>query len=615
MNKQFSHLWAALLLAISATPLLAQVAWDGGGGGGNWSTGLNWSADVAPAGAAGAATFSGSTRTTNTNDITGLTFASLTFTNSNWSLSGNAFTLTGGITAAAGRTVTIANDIVMSNGTNVTLLTQNAAGSKLVISGNFSAAGRIISKDGGGATNNANTSDLIFDGNGKTVSIGEFRHRKGGVIFENGVNATIATNQLGNDATFVGIDPFQTIRGSSTVVSNTLVEIGRSNNAARLTLESGTFNAGTLLTGQNALALSTSGYYQSGGTANIVNMRLANNGSSTVEISGGTLNLTGATSATNSTAFKLVEGGTSVMTISGGEVLMGAGGGGIFQLATGTGNGTLNLNGGTLATIGFFKNTTNGTSVINLNGGTLRAGASTTGFLNTNANTTVSVGNGGVVIDTAGFNVTVRASLLAGGTGGLTKTGNGALTLEGNNTLSGLLDVQTGRVALAGSGSSAAAGGATGVTVRSGATLLLASSGQVNDTAQVTLSGGTILRASGVSEVFGNMSLTTASTLDFGNVASSGSITFGTYAPSSLLTVRNFFEGNVLVFGSDLRSTINNAGLFSFDNSFVSSWNAGTSTFTITAIPEPSAYVSALGLLILSLFFGRRGAESARAGE
>jgi hypothetical protein len=71
-----------------------------------------------------------------------------------------------------------------------------------------------------------------------------------------------------------------------------------------------------------------------------------------------------------------------------------------------------------------------------------------------------------------------------------------------------------------------------------------------------------------------------------------------------LLTVNNFGLGNALVFGSDLRSTINNSSFFTFTNGGIgsSSWNEGTSTFTITAIPEPSTYVAALGLLALMLW-------------
>lgn len=607
----------ALLLLQPLVPVLhAQVTWDGGGGDGLWSTGLNWTGDNPPSGSAGAGTFSGTTRTVNTNDISGLIFSSLTFNNSSWTLSGDAFTLTSGITGVSGQTVTISNNVIMSNAANVTLQTQNAAASKLVLSGDFSAAARIISKDGGGVTNNANTSDLIFNGNGRTVSIGEFRHRKGGVIFSNGVNATIATNQLGNDATFVGIDPFQTITGSATVVSNTSIEIGRQANAARLTLESGTFNVGTMLTGQSASALTNSGYYQTGGTANIATMRLGNNGGSTAQITGGVLNVTGATSATNSSAFKLVEGGTSIMTIGDtAEVVMGAGGGGIFQLATGTGNGTLHLDGGTLTTIGFYKNNTTGTTTINLNGGTLKAGASTTGFLNANVNTTVNVKDGGAVVDTVGFNVTIKADLLNGGTGGLRKTGDGTLTLEGNNTFTGVLDVEQGRVSLASAGG-AAAGAASGVEVTTGATLLLAASDQVNNSAAVTLSGGTILRANGVSEVFGDLNQTSASFLDFGNVAMTGNLSFGTYTPSGLLTVKNFLEGNTLVFKTNLSGSITNNTLFSFDNGFSYNWNGGTSTFTITAIPEPATLIAGFGLAALFGFaFLRRRFTAPCSGD
>jgi len=59
--------------------------------------------------------------------------------------------------------------------------------------------------------------------------------------------------------------------------------------------------------------------------------------------------------------------------------------------------------------------------------------------------------------------------------------------------------------------------------------------------------------------------------------------------------------GNTLVFGSNLTDSINNTSLFQFSGGFTSAWN-GTRTFTITAIPETSAYVAALGLLVLMLW-------------
>jgi len=81
-----------------------------------------------------------------------------------------------------------------------------------------------------------------------------------------------------------------------------------------------------------------------------------------------------------------------------------------------------------------------------------------------------------------------------------------------------------------------------------------------------------------------------------------------------LLTINNFGLGNTLVFGSDLTSTINNSSFFTFTNGGIasSSWNG--STFTITAIPEPSTYVAAIGLLALMLWPLRAGCAGSSLG-
>lgn len=213
--------------------------------------------------------------------------------------------------------------------------------------------------------------------------------------------------------------------------------------------------------------------------------------------------------------------------------------------------------------------------------------------LTISADTTVNSGNSGLTI--AG---------VMGGSGGLTKTGVGTLVLTGDNSFTGALSVQAGTLDLAAVDGSAA-GAAASVLVAESATLLFSRGSQVDPGAAVTLSGGTIVPAGGVSEVFGNLTLTAASFLDFGT-GDGGVVSFGTYAPSSLLTVRNFFEGNTLTFGSDLRASINDGALFSFDNSFTSDWDSGAGTFTITAIPEPGTCLVALGLLGLLLWPMRR---------
>ena len=190
------------------------------------------------------------------------------------------------------------------------------------------------------------------------------------------------------------------------------------------------------------------------------------------------------------------------------------------------------------------------------------------------------------------------------GSGGVTKTGAGQLLLTASNNFTGEVDVQGGVLELASTGGFSA-GSTTNVLVATNAVLLLSQSDQVNDSATVSLSGGTIQRGSGVSEVFGNLSLTEDSFLDFGT-GTAGTLSFGTYTPSALLTVQNFGVGNTLTFGSDLTGSINDGGLFAFDNGFTSSWNGGTRTFTITAIPEPSTVLAAVGLLTVLLWPSRR---------
>jgi autotransporter-associated beta strand protein len=207
---------------------------------------------------------------------------------------------------------------------------------------------------------------------------------------------------------------------------------------------------------------------------------------------------------------------------------------------------------------------------------------------------------------TAASGGTATFSGVVSGAGSLSKTGAGTVSLAGSsaNTFTGITTVSAGTLQLNKTADTDAIAG--DIEVNSDAFLLLSSSGNVADAAEITLSGGTITRGAGVSEVFGALTLgPTGGTLDFGTGAS-GTLGFGEYAPSALLTINNFFQGNTLTFGSNLTDDINNTALFSFDNGFNSSWNSSTSTFTITAIPEPSTYLAAAGLLSLMLWPSRK---------
>ena len=138
--------------------------------------------------------------------------------------------------------------------------------------------------------------------------------------------------------------------------------------------------------------------------------------------------------------------------------------------------------------------------------------------------------------------------------------------LTGNNTFTQATTITNGgTLVLAGEGGNQALRSTASVTVGAGATLLLQTSDQVRDFAQVSLSGGTIQRASGVNEVFGALTVSSASFLDFGTGAA-GTLSFGTYTPSSLLTIQNFDFGSTLTFKSNLSGSINNCSFFAFEN-------------------------------------------------
>ena len=251
------------------------------------------------------------------------------------------------------------------------------------------------------------------------------------------------------------------------------------------------------------------------------------------------------------------------------------------------------------------------------------------GQVGTISNTAAS-GTGTLGIDEAGSatfsgNVTVNntATLTAaaggsavfsgaiGGAGSLTKTGAGTVTFSGAsaNTFTNALTINEGTLELAKTaGVTALAGNAT---VNSGATLLVSAGNQVANTAAITLSGGTISRGSGVSEVFGDLNITQASMLEFGS-GTAGTMEFGTYdnnneTPSALLTLNNFFPGNKFIFSSTSFTATNVGSYFAFTGNFTaySIGNTG-STFTITAIPEPSTCLAAAVLAGLLLWPLRR---------
>jgi autotransporter-associated beta strand protein len=227
---------------------------------------------------------------------------------------------------------------------------------------------------------------------------------------------------------------------------------------------------------------------------------------------------------------------------------------------------------------------------------------STTGYTVTNSTITLTGASAASnTITTAASVGTTLASQLVGSSG-MTKAGTGTLTLGGSaaNTLTGTTIVSAGTLQLNKSASTTAIAG--NLEVATGATLLISQSEQVADGSDVTLSGGTIAKGSGaITETFGDLNLTADSDVDFGT--GTGNFTFATYTPGLFdLKFLNFNLGNSFT----VTAGTFEASEFDF-NGFGYSWDVVPSGgFTITAIPEPSTVLAALGLTGLMFWPVRR---------
>lgn len=232
-------------------------------------------------------------------------------------------------------------------------------------------------------------------------------------------------------------------------------------------------------------------------------------------IIGGSLRSAGLTTLAGSNQFAAVHAsGPSTMTIAGGSSSMaslavgGAAGdrasvvvsGGVVSVADGIvigggGSGSLSLaTGGTLATTAITGGI--GTSAVTFGGGVLRALTSGTGFMAGLGRATV--GAGGLVLDTNGFDVVVPQGLShdpelgSGLDGGLVKRGLGTLTLAGANTFTGSTSIVAGAIVI---GAPAALG--TGTVAFASGTLVMRQDGDLAN----PLAVGTLRTATLVSDI------------------------------------------------------------------------------------------------------------------
>lgn len=371
--------------------------------------------------------------------------------------------------------------------------------------------------NGSGSIDMTNDFLLGHSGGGTDAGTGAFNMNTSGTFTTNYVK--IADSSWGSNMTS---GTFTLAAGTVNSTWGARVGGGASNNAGlgTMNLSGGTFNSGGNFVIGDGGAGANGAFNMTGGTLNVTGANgtefwvgnghagdYSTVGNGTANVSSGTLNV-------GSWLVVGRDGGVGTLTISG-DAVVNQGttyANAMLELGNfgGNNNSTLNLNGGTLATNGIYDNGGAGNSTtFNFDGGTLKARKDNGDFLNAD---TVNVKDGGAVIDSNGFNITIDSVFAANGTGGLTKNGSGTLTMTADHTFAGQVVVNAGTLSVTNGNNAAnnAFSYANGITVNNGGTLrargnaLFGWDGSQAKT--ITINGGTAIAENGDQNV-GNIIL------------------------------------------------------------------------------------------------------------
>lgn len=262
-------------------------------------------------------------------------------------------------------------------------------------------------------------------------------------VIQTGGDVILTNLRVGDGNTHVGT--FEMSGGSMTIPSGSgQVIVGANAGSDGTMTVKGTAMFDNLGTSNLRFAVGDTGtgrlYIQDFASVTSTRMTIGNNaaGVGTLEVSGGSLSI----------YEHLLIGrndGNGTATISGSAQVTVAS---VVTLAadgTGLGSGILNLNGGSLTTSGITKGS--GTGTVHFNGGTVIALADSPDFFSGLDGANLHVQAGGLKFNTDFYFVTVTQGM--NGTGGLTKLGEGILTLEGQNTFIGVSQVAEGTLVIA----------------------------------------------------------------------------------------------------------------------------------------------------------------------
>lgn len=397
-------LCAGALGAAGHSAFAVNAAWDIDAASGNFNT-AQWTsgATVPVAGGtytvvSGDALFFG-TQTTGvtalTNDLTGATFAGLTFNAgaSAFTIGGNSFTLGGNITNSSTNLQTINNDISAAAGR-----TYNGGTGGLALGGTITAT-------------IASTYVGIVNLNGATTVDGGANNNQGFGTFGNNVNATVTISNGGS----LDVKGTTGSTNANTIIAN---------------------NNSTSILNVGAADKSSSGTLTMGGGQGIAIGNNSNSANGTLNINSGTATInSGSTTATDFRSFVALgrDTGNGTINLNGGTLAT-------DRNFVRDGNSTPDAS---------------GSATFNFAGGTLKALASQTDWLNSSTKNTNQLALTSVTatntstIDSNGFSVAINNNI--SGTGGFnitSSTAGGTVILGGTNTFTGPVTVNSGTLSL-----------------------------------------------------------------------------------------------------------------------------------------------------------------------
>ena len=521
MRPSQSLVRTSFLLAAAAalTPAFAaNVTWDTStaagfqSGNGTWGTDNFWTLDGAALSqwASGdTATFLGqATAVTETitigssQTIGGLSFGSAT-TSGNWTLSG-----TGTLSLAGNATFAV------------------ASGSAAVLTAPLTLSTNVLTKTGAG-TLRLNTPTLANPN--ILVSAGVLELQKASTAFSGGAILVSTGAELALRSTDTWGAAGTTTAAIITLEGGTLSSNGFFNSLNNLTLNGGTLKANG---GVNA----SSGSFQLGGTVTVNrNASIVQTGSNAnINLASTVINVNAGATLTSNAILQgtstLTKGGVGELVLTGASTYSGGttlNAGGLIignNAALGTGTVTFSGANGWLSSDGTTARTLS--NALAFTNDALLGNATKNGLLTFTGATTIS----NVRTITALSDVVFSGAV--GGTGSLQKIGLGNLTLSGTNTLSGYLQVQSGKLTLDYATNNTAK--FAGVLNLQGGTLDLVGGSFAQTATSTSLNGGvTLTRSSGASTL--SLGAITRSTGGLLNLKSSGLATTSTANINGLL--------------------------------------------------------------------------------